>query len=141
VHVEAHITLDGDLPLGEAHERASQLERECRARIPHLAELVTHIEPSGLAHEPFLSRLSREDVSRAVQEALDRLPGCGPYHKVRVYSEGEDWSVSLHCLLDSALSLRQAHEASSAIENQLRNQVPRLCQVTVHVEPLPGPAD
>jgi divalent metal cation (Fe/Co/Zn/Cd) transporter len=94
-----------------------------------------------LAHEPPLSRLSREDVSRAVQEALDRLPGCGSYHQVRVYSEGEDWAVSLHCLLEPALPLRQAHEVSSAIENQLRNQVPRLCQVTVHTEPLPDPVD
>jgi cation diffusion facilitator family transporter len=140
VYVEAHLTLDGDLPLAEAHERASQLERESRARIPHLAELVTHIEPSGLAREPSVSRLSREEISRAVQEALDQLPGCGPYHRVRVYSEGEDWAVSLHCLLEPALPLRQAHEASSLIENQLRNQVPRLRRVTVHVEPLPDPA-
>ena len=99
VHVEAHITLDGELLLGEAHDRASQLERESRARIAHLAELVIHIEPSGLAHEPTPSNLSREDVSRAVHEVLDRLPGSGTYHKVRVYPEGEDWAVSLHYLL------------------------------------------
>jgi cation diffusion facilitator family transporter len=139
-HVEAHVTLDGDLPLGEAHDRVSQLEQASRSRIAHLSELVIHIEPSGLAHEPIPTLLSRVDLSRRVEEVLDRLPGCGAYHKVRVYSQGEAWAVSLHCLLDPALSLRQAHEASSAIENQLRNQVPRLCRVTVHMEPLSDPA-
>jgi len=140
VHVEAHVTLDGDLTLGEAHARVSQLEHAGRARIKHLAELVTHIEPSGAVEEPVLS-LSGDVIRSAVEETLDGLPVCGAYHKVRVYPEGESWAVSLHCLLDPSLSLSQAHAASSEIEGQLRNRVPRLGQVTVHMEPLSVPAE
>jgi cation diffusion facilitator family transporter len=134
-HVEAHVTLDGDLTLGDAHERVIQLERKSQARIEHLAEMVTHIEPSGLVDESVPS-LSVDAIRGAVQETLDGWPGCGTYHKIRVYPEGESWAVSLHCLLDPNLSLTRAHAASNQIEVQLRNRVPRLSQVTIHVEPL-----
>jgi divalent metal cation (Fe/Co/Zn/Cd) transporter len=139
VHVEAHVTLDGELALGEAHERVSQLEREAQARIERLEEMVTHIEPATQADEPLAGSLSSQEIRQAVQQTLDGLPGCGTYHRIRVYPEGEDWAVSLHCLLDPHLPLGQAHAASSTIEAQLRNQVPRLSQVTVHMEPLSEP--
>jgi divalent metal cation (Fe/Co/Zn/Cd) transporter len=119
----------------------SRLERESRARIERLADLVTHIEPEGREDEPPVPSLSQEAVQAALQKALDGLSDCGASHKVRLYRQGGDWAASLHCLLDPSLSLRQAHAASSAIEQQLRNQVPRLCQVTVHVEPLLPPAE
>jgi cation diffusion facilitator family transporter len=135
-YVEAHVTLDGDMALGDAHERVSRLERESRARIERLADLVTHIEPEGREDEPAVPSLARETVEAALQDALDGLSDCGTSHEVRLYRQGGDWAVSLHCLLDPSLSLRQAHATSSAIEQQLRNRVPRLCQVTVHMEPL-----
>jgi cation diffusion facilitator family transporter len=140
VRVEAHVMLDGSLTLGEAHEQVSRLERESRARIEHLSELVTHIEPSG-AVEELVPGLSADEIRSAVQYALKELPGCGTSHEICVFPEGENWALSLHCRVDADLSLSQAHAKSSEIECRLRNRVPRLGQVTVHMEPLPGPAD
>jgi cation diffusion facilitator family transporter len=134
--LEAHVTLDGVLTLGEAHERVSRLEQASKARIPNLGEMVTHIEPAGEDREGVSPGLSQETTQSAVEETLRGLASCGEYHKVRVYPEGENWAVSLHCLLDPGVPLRQAHAVSSKIEGQLRDHVPRLSQVTVHMEPL-----
>jgi cation diffusion facilitator family transporter len=139
-HVEAHVTMDGDLSLGEAHARASQLEQESRARIEHLSEIVTHIEP--LEQDQQMPSLywaaeakSAEDVEQAIRGALDDLDLCGTYHDVRVYGEGRGWATSLHCLLDTAMPLRQAHALCTQVEEHLLNTVPRLSQVIVHTEP------
>ena len=143
-HVEAHLTMAGDLPLGEAHVRASQLERESRARIEKLDEIVTHIEP--LEQDRQLPSLywaaearSAQDVERAIRGALADLDLCETYHDVQVYPQGEGWATSLHCLLDQNIPLRQAHALSSQIEEHLLNTVPRLSQVIVHTEPLVRP--
>jgi divalent metal cation (Fe/Co/Zn/Cd) transporter len=139
VYVEAHITLDGNLTLREAHNRVSQLERASQETIEHLAELVTHIEPMGMADE-LGPGLSGDAVRSAVLATLDGLHGCGTHHDIRVHPEGENWAVTLHCQVDPDLLLSEAHEKSSEIEVRLRNEVPRLSQVTVHMEPLSEPA-
>jgi cation diffusion facilitator family transporter len=134
--LEAHVTLDGTLTLGEAHERVSRLEEASKARIVDLGEMVTHIEPAGEDREEVSPGLSQEAVQSAVKATLRGMDLCGAYHKLRVNPEGENWSVSLHWLLDPGISLSQAHAVSSEIEGQLRDHVPRLSQVIVHMEPL-----
>ena len=140
-HVDAHVTMSGDLGLGEAHDRASQLEHEARARIEHLAEIVTHIEP--IEEEQQMPSLywvaearSVDDVEQSICRALDGLELCGPYHDIRVYPEGNGWTASLHCQLDRDVPLRQAHALCTQVEEHLLNSVPRLSQVIVHTEPL-----
>jgi cation diffusion facilitator family transporter len=140
-HVEAHVTMAGDVPLGEAHARVSQLERKSREQIEQLAEIVTHIEPveedrqlPSLYHAS-MGRTSAETVERTIRRALRELSLCGTYHDIRVYPQGDGWVTSLHCLLDENVPLRQAHAISSQIEEHLLNTVPRLSQVIVHTEP------
>ena len=45
VAIEAHIRLDGDMPLREAHEAASAIERQLKARFGHDALITIHMEP------------------------------------------------------------------------------------------------
>ena len=77
-----------------------------------------------------------DDVEQAIRAALAGFDPCGTYHDLRVYREGEGWAISLHCLLDQDIPLRQAHALSSQVEEHLLNTVPRLCQVIVHIEPM-----
>ena len=45
VAIEVHIRLDGDMPLREAHEAASAIERQLKARFGHDALITIHMEP------------------------------------------------------------------------------------------------
>ncbi|MBP5389980.1 MAG: cation transporter [Bacteroidales bacterium] len=45
VAIEVHIRLDGDLPLREAHETASRLEKKLRERFGGDAHIMIHMEP------------------------------------------------------------------------------------------------
>ncbi|MFM9164074.1 MAG: cation transporter dimerization domain-containing protein, partial [Solirubrobacterales bacterium] len=39
------VAMPGPLALAEAHERASEIERTIRSRLPEVAEVVVHTEP------------------------------------------------------------------------------------------------
>jgi cation diffusion facilitator family transporter len=136
-HVEAHLALDGSLPLGEAHTIASHLEEEAEGRVDKLAEIVTHIEPvDGEGTSLYWSPSSAEEVARAIDDLVTELYGPGSSHGIRVYRVGDSWIASLHLLLRRDLSLSQAHRATMQLEGQLRDAIPRLSRVVVHTEPL-----
>jgi cation diffusion facilitator family transporter len=136
-HVEAHVTVDGSLPLGKAHAIADRLEELARNRIDQLVEIVTHIEPSGEAQEwSFASRVSADRITEAIRDLLADLSELGTCHDIQVYPMGDNWAASLHYVLDGGLSLEEAHALSGEIEGRLRDAIPRLGRVIVHTEPL-----
>ena len=47
IAAEVHIRLDGDMPLHEAHEKASTIERLFRERYGRDAHIIIHMEPAG----------------------------------------------------------------------------------------------
>ena len=136
-HVDAHITVDGSLALGEAHAAADQLEELAHARIEQLAEIVTHIEPAEELSEQFaMAGTSAENVAEAVRRLLEDIDDGDKCHDLQIYPVGRNWALSLHCSLDNKISLSEAHAISSRIEGLLRNAIPRLDRVVVHTEPL-----
>jgi len=47
-----HLHLDGDLPIGTAHEISRNLESYLFRRFPELSRIVIHLEPRPSSHEP-----------------------------------------------------------------------------------------
>jgi len=60
-------------------------------------------------------------------------------HEVSVHRADGKLFVTLHCTLDENLSVAEAHDISTLIEERLLRECPHLTGVTVHVEP--GEAD
>jgi divalent metal cation (Fe/Co/Zn/Cd) transporter len=135
-HIEAHIAMEGTLPLGTAHAMASQLEVEAKRQIDRLAEIVTHIEPTEDQDTVPGSRLSADGIAQAICDLVIQTYGPERCHDVQVYPMGDSWAASLHVLLDESTPLAEAHIASSQIEVRLRDIIPRLSHVIVHTEPL-----
>ena len=45
IAAEVHIRLDGSLPLSEAHEKASEVERRFKDRFGAQSHIIVHMEP------------------------------------------------------------------------------------------------
>jgi cation diffusion facilitator family transporter len=134
--LEAHLDVPEGLRLEEAHRRASAFEDELRAASPGLAEVVTHLEPSGEAASTLRSEpTDGERISAAVEEFLQSrgCPGAARDVKTRL-AEGE-LSVSMRFLLDASTDITSAHRLTEEFERWLRSKVPRLGRVVIHVEP------
>jgi len=136
--MELHLEMAEDLPLGEAHRRASALESDLQATVPELAQVITHIEPAGVS-------ASAGNADPAEIERINTSLLCFPElaklgiqaHDLSVRRTGSQLAISFHCTLAAATSLKDAHALTERVEQHLRSQIPNLGHVTVHTEP-PG---
>jgi divalent metal cation (Fe/Co/Zn/Cd) transporter len=135
-YAEMHVSMDGSLSLAEAHARVDELEREARARVEQLAEIVTHIEPAGDAVEVYsVSRTSAKSLEESIKDLIKTEYGTAATHRLQIHPVGDSWTASLHFLLDGRMSLQEAHVQSAQLEAKLRDTIPRLSAVVVHTEP------
>jgi len=134
--LELHLEVSDALSLDEAHRQATEFERALRAIVPNLSRIVTHIEPSGDAAATVCgSPASHQAVRQAIARFLETHPGFGRPHDVQVKQVGEELAVSLHCTLDAATAITDAHDWTVRLEDSLRAEVPGLGRVVIHVEP------
>jgi cation diffusion facilitator family transporter len=136
--MELHLEMAESLPLGEAHRRASELENDLQTTVPGLANVITHIEPSG---EWSAARNADPAEVERIRATLLRFPELVQLgfqaHDLSVRRTGQELAISFHCTLGAATSIKDAHAFTERIEQYLRAQIPNLGRVTVHTEP-PG---
>ncbi|MDY7041266.1 MAG: cation-efflux pump, partial [Chloroflexota bacterium] len=136
-HVELHLEVPPQLSLEEAHSLASQLEERAQRELTKVAEVTTHIEPmGGQPSGEQLAAFEEQTVTGEVERIVHEMCGAGACHQVVTRREGETLFVSAHCNLRGETSIRQAHAITEEIERRLRNAVPRLGRVVIHVEPM-----
>jgi cation diffusion facilitator family transporter len=136
-YVELHLEVDGRSSLDAAHDLASRLESEVKEAVREVAEVIVHLEPAGDAerHGTLMDRENRTRLEATVVSSVDELIGQGMCHHVTIWEENRGLAASLHCLLAPGLSVEEAHELSQRIEEHLRQQIPELERVVVHMEP------
>lgn len=137
--LELHLEVSDRLTVEEAHSQASAFEEALGQTLPAIDEIVTHIEPTGEA-------LVRKEATAAdevrVRDLLQDIAqeiglGCQP-HDVTVRRIEGELQVTFHCTMASGVSIIEAHTITERMESQLRNQVPNLGRVVIHVEPPNG---
>lgn len=136
-HVELHLEVDRDASLEEAHDLASHLEAQVKRGAPEVAEMVAHIEPMGdIARlgAP-LNHRDRAKMEKKIVALVDALVGDGACHNVALWEEESGLAVSLHCSFSPEVSIAEAHDLSERLETRLREELPGLQRVVIHLEP------
>jgi cation diffusion facilitator family transporter len=134
--LELHLEVDDRLTLDEAHRQATEFERLLRANLPGVTRIVTHIEPVGDAAATVSGRPADQSaVRRAIDDFLAENQLAIKPHDLRVQRIGEETAVSLHCALEAATAITAAHDITVRLEAYLREKVPGLGRVSIHVEP------
>jgi cation diffusion facilitator family transporter len=76
-----------------------------------------------------------------VRAVVMTVPGVSGCHRVRSRGVARAAYVDLHLQVDGALPLHEAHELSHRVEDVLRQELPEVADVTIHVEPADDPDD
>ena len=129
VEVGLHIKLPGELPLPEAHEVASELERAVARAVPAVVSVQTHLEP---LREPATGERLTETDERAVVQIVRELTG-EPPREVR-FIETPEGVLLFVTVRVARSSLAEAHQQASEIEERIRAEVD-VADVVVHTEP------
>lgn len=134
--VELHVEVDQALSLEEAHRQTSEFEQDLRRAMPEVVRIVTHIEPAGDAAATRQARPAGQlEVLRLLGEFRAQSPVAFQAHDVRAQQVGEELAVSLHCTLEAETAITDAHALTVRLEDFLRQQIPGLGRVVIHVEP------
>jgi cation diffusion facilitator family transporter len=131
--VSLHLKLPGDLPLEEAHQVATEVEREIVVSVPEIDAVQTHLEPLAEAGEGRSAAAAAADVAlveRIVREATGTAP-----RELHFRRTDEGLLAYLTLALDAGTSLAEAHARASEIEERIRRERPEISDVIVHTEP------
>lgn len=83
--------------------------------------------------------LMEQSLPEAVEEEILRLvgelPGVDEPHDLRTRRIGNHYAIELHILMDGNISLCDAHDKASEVEDLLRERYGKDTHVAVHVEP------
>lgn len=75
--------------------------------------------------------------SRAIAEAI---PGVVNTEKIAAHTHGSRYWVDMHVRVDPLMSVREAHALSHRVKDAVRDRLPRVADVLIHIEPAPPPA-
>ena len=89
--------------------------------------------------------LLEESLPDAVEEEILQLvaalPGVSKPHDLRTRRIGNHYAIELHILLDGDITLREAHDKASEVEETLKSHYGQETHVAVHMEPKPQAAE
>jgi divalent metal cation (Fe/Co/Zn/Cd) transporter len=129
VYADLHIDVDAGMSTDQAHAIAHEVQYRVRERFSNIQDVTIHVEP-GRAH---WEKLGWEETAVELRRLADGL-GLG-VHDVWGYDVKGHHYAEVHLEADGALTLRQAHALASSLEERACAEIPRLAELTTHIEP------
>jgi cation diffusion facilitator family transporter len=131
LHLTMHAKLPGDMTLASASLASAGLEKTLRAELPEATRIDIHLEPM----EPHV--VSGEDVTQRralLAERMREIVESHPAVKRCVDVELSDRHNRIHAHVVAELagdvSLEQAHQVETELEEQIRRALPEVSEVT-----------
>jgi len=124
-YVDAVCAISPDAKVTDADTIASRIETNL-TKLLGKATVMIHVEPLEWG----------VPIELQVRNATNQVEGAKGVHNLSVTAI-EDWVyVTLHVQVDPSLPLDKAHEIARSVEQGIEKSIPRVRQVTVHLEPL-----
>ncbi len=94
---------------------------------------------SYLIFRPALGEIMDEhlydDLLEEIREESIKVKGVIGTEKCFIRKAGMKYHVDLHAIVDGAISVKEGHDISHQLKNHLRNEIPNLGHVLIHIEP------
>jgi len=71
-----------------------------------------------------------------VKDIVLRVKGVKTCHKIRSRGRPDDIHIDLHVQVDPGMKMEEAHEISNSIEGALKEKIPAVTDVLIHLEPM-----
>ncbi len=140
-----HVGVDPTISLSDAHRLVDRLEQTLMQRQLGIEDVHSHIELASrevLPSARVSSGLQRH-IRHLIEEAAGRIDAVSGPHNIQVHQVEGKLFITLEALVDGDLSMAEAHELSTQLQEAIRAEVPNVGEALVHLEPaqeLAGPA-
>lgn len=132
--IDLHLEVGANMTVKQAHMISDQIERKLRAADPNISEITIHMESAS-------DLISRElegggtELKWYIEHAARRFPEVKTVRGIRIRRVGDRLHVVLRCDFDPSLSMKQAHETSTRLENAIKNAYPTVERIDIREEP------
>jgi cation diffusion facilitator family transporter len=134
--VSLHLKMPAELGLAEAHDVAERVEADLEQE-PDVEAVQTHLEPLELpvAARPHVPGDERdEDERRRIAAVVQQRTGGSP-EELRLLQTDAGLVVFVTVRVGPSVTLRDAHELASRVEDDVRRDRDFIADVVVHTEP------
>jgi divalent metal cation (Fe/Co/Zn/Cd) transporter len=139
LHVEQHLEVDERMPLRQAHEIVTALEREMQREVPAISSILTHIESEPATIERHASVDHNRRLEARLRGVATGFPEIVDIHDVVITRLGnatdERIQVNCHCTLPDELPMGRVHTVITAFENAFKLDSPEVSRLFIHPEP------
>lgn len=137
IGIHLHVGVDPYLTLSKAHDVVDLLETTIRERLPEVMSIYTHIETAAVEILPSarVTQGLQERIERAVYAAAGAIPALSHPHDIQIRQVEGRLFIAAEALVDGALSVGEAHDLSTQMQESIRASVPNVGEVLVHLEP------
>jgi len=130
LHLTMHAKLPGRTTLAEASRSSGQLEDELRAELPEVSRVDVHLEPL----EPDLVTGAdvtegRAELAARVRRLVEAHPRVSRCRDVELSSRDGRITAHVVAVMSGGLSLEQAHEVETELEERLHQAFPELHEI------------
>jgi divalent metal cation (Fe/Co/Zn/Cd) transporter len=77
---------------------------------------------------------SREVVDE-IRAIAAQTPGVADVEKCIVRKAGYQYFVDMHVEVDPQMTVQRSHEIAHVVKNRIRERLPTVCDVLIHIEP------
>jgi cation diffusion facilitator family transporter len=133
--LEMHVEVPPGQTLGVAHAQVSQLEQGVQAKLPDVAEVITHIEPALTDAIGMLTPDETEALKHRALALLQTEYPAADWHHLNIYPTNDGFTLTMHVTLPSQITVEAAHHIAESAETMLRAEMPQFERVTIHTEP------
>ena len=85
--------------------------------------------------DELLERSLPDDIEQDITRIVLSFEGVSQPHHLRTRRIGSHYAIDIHVRMDGSMSLRQAHEKATAIEDKLKEAYGKGTYINIHVEP------
>ncbi|MGQ9479499.1 MAG: cation transporter dimerization domain-containing protein [Thermoproteota archaeon] len=138
--VSLHIEVPESMSLSEAHRIADEVEEKVSRRLSGVENVMVHVETASSSIKPVSAVSSNSLIYLKAKEAVEKeakqFHGLGGVKKIIVFRESSGLSrIELTVSMEGGRSMAEAHEATSRLEESVKNILGENFEVLVHVEP------
>ena len=76
-----------------------------------------------------------DEIEKEIVELVSKEEGIGEIHNLRTRKIGPNCAIEMHVRLDGNMTLREAHDKATSIENRLRERFGGSTHIGLHLEP------
>ncbi len=99
-----------------------------------IVNVAVHLLKNGVGE--LMEQSLPEEVENEILTMVNSVSGVFEPHDLRTRCIGNHYAIEMHILMNGDMSLKEAHDKASEIEQLLKNRYGQATHVAVHVEPL-----